>query len=294
MLALSILLGNVGSLINVALVHSVIGYGRELEEEADRRAIERVLAAGFDPREMPRVFELLDEDPEGDRIEVKPAWSDHPRNVARAAYTRQALAAMGPRIVEAEARGNGLRVGAREFAGAVAWAAKDSIELSIEADRPRTALALARRVAARWPEDADAHYLLAKAYRALDARTPEPPASELTARAKRAKLRDYLKRTREERERARREDPALAQVLEANWARAEQAYREALRLAPAHAAALREIGLLLAEQGYLEEAGRSLADYLAAAPDAADRALVVRRLAAITAALRAEREGDAP
>ena len=48
----------------------------------------RVLAAGYDPREMPRVFELLDQDPEGDRIQPKHAtWTDHPLGAQRRAYT---------------------------------------------------------------------------------------------------------------------------------------------------------------------------------------------------------------
>lgn len=294
MIALSVVLGNIGNLINIAFLHSIIGYGRDLEEEADRRAVERVLVAGYDPREMPRVFELLDEDPEGDRLEVKPSWSDHPQNVAREAYTRELLVAMEPRIAEQSAGQDGLKVGEERFAEAVAWAAKDSIEMYIQDDRPRTALVLARRVAARWSEDPDSHSLLGEAYRALDARTAEPDAAELSRKAKRAKYREYVRHTREERERLRREDPALAEALQQNWARAEEAYRAALERRPDHSGALRGLGLLYEEQGYLEEAGRHLADYLRTAPDAADKPIILRHLSAITAALKAGAEVEQP
>jgi Zn-dependent protease with chaperone function len=289
MVVLSILLGDIGNLINLALQKAMIGYERHLEEEADRRAVERVLTAGYDPREMPRVFELLDEDPEGDRLDVKPAWSNHPENEARAAYTREILGGWDERIAEAEAaRGAPLRIDAGGFADTVRWAAKDSIELTIEADRPRTALSLAKRAVVRWPEDPDVHVLLGEAWRGLDARVETLAEPELTRKAKRHRLREYEKHTRQERQAMRRANPAMEATLRENWAKAEAAYREALRLDPRHAGALRGLGYLLEDRGELAEGGRHLAEYLrVAGDDATDREVVVRHLAEINEQLRA-------
>ena len=47
-----------------ALLAAVDGYGRDLEREADRRGMERLVEAGYDPREAPRVLERLELDPD--------------------------------------------------------------------------------------------------------------------------------------------------------------------------------------------------------------------------------------
>ena len=294
MVALQVLLPyEIGSLVNIALVHAIIGYGRDLEEEADRRAIERILDAGYDPREMPKVFELLDQDPEGTQLPVKATWSSHPLAVQRAKYTREILAAMAPRIAEAEQRRGGLRVGREDFDASVAWAARDSVELHIDADRPRMALAYAQNVVERWPDDPDAHYLLGESHRALDAREPVFGESDLTKKAKRERLRTYGRYTRDERARMRRDDPTRAAWLEQNWKKAEAAYRDALRLDPTHADSMRGMGALNEDKGELREAGRWYADYLKAAPVAIDRPVVLKHLADITAELKSARADEA-
>jgi tetratricopeptide (TPR) repeat protein len=141
-------------------------------------------------------------------------------------------------------------------------------------------------MAVRWPEDADAHYLLGDGYRALDARLPELPPEQVTKKAKRHRLREYEKKTREEREALRRANPTLDPVLKENQARSEEAYREALRLEADHAGALRGLGYLLEEANRLVEAGYYLREYLRVAPGSSDRAVVVRHLSEITEALR--------
>lgn len=293
MVVLSILLGDVGNLINIAFLKAIIGYTRDLEEEADRRAVERMLAAGYDPREMPRVFELLDEDPEGEQLPVKPSWSDHPQNVARAAYTREILDGMTERLAAADEAG-GLRVAGEAFGATVAWSAHDSVRRHVDADRPRTALSLARRVAERWPEDPDSHALLGDAYRALDARVATLPESERTRRATKERRRERRKMTREEREERRLGASESVPVLQENRDLAARSYREALDLDPDHPDALRGLGYLLEERGELVEAGRALAHYLRVAPDASDRPIVLQHLESITRRLEAIRTEDSP
>src|SRR5439155_1663232 len=48
--------------LQLAFIAAVNGFGRDLEREADREGLERMVAAGYDPREAPRVFELLRDD----------------------------------------------------------------------------------------------------------------------------------------------------------------------------------------------------------------------------------------
>src|SRR6266481_7360912 len=45
--------------LQLAFIASVNGFGRDLEREADREGMDRMVKAGYDPREAPRVFALL-------------------------------------------------------------------------------------------------------------------------------------------------------------------------------------------------------------------------------------------
>ena len=49
----------VGLAANVLAVSSVLGYSRELESEADDLGYKRLVAAGYDPREAPKLFKLM-------------------------------------------------------------------------------------------------------------------------------------------------------------------------------------------------------------------------------------------
>ena len=272
-------------LVSVLVIQAIIGYGRELEEESDHGAVSRMLEAGYDPREMPRTFELLGEDPEGERPDPKPKWSSHPLALRRAAYTRALLEDLRPEIERAEANG-GLRVGEEDFAAVVHDCALRSVQEYLDADRPRMALWLSERNVERWPEDARFHAQLGDAWRLLDARVAELPESSLTRKAKKQAAKTRARSTREERLEARLELPAAEARLEANFEQAESAYDEALALEDEHPPALRGLGYLEEMRGDDLAAGRWFARYLRAAPDASDRALVLRRLDEITERLR--------
>lgn len=287
MVALSVILGDIGSLINIAFVAAILGYGRDLEKESDVRGMEHLLAAGWDPREVPRVFELLAQDPEGERSEGKAMWSSHPLGAQRSAYTSQLLETMRPRIEAADAA-SPLLVNEAEFLEAAApstlLAARDFILM----DRPRTALGLAQRLVERWPENPDHHALVGAAYRALDARTAVPKESELTKAAKRATRRERSRSTPYERSQQRLATGDKT-VLQQNRELARQALDEALRLSPGHLAATLELARLDESEGLLADAGRRYVAWLRAAPAAApERALVVRRLADVTAKIESQ------
>lgn len=287
MLALSVILGDIGSLINIAFVAAILGYGRDLEKESDVRGMEHLLAAGWDPREVPRVFELLAQDPEGERSEGKPMWSSHPLAAQRSAYTAELLESMRERIEAADAE-SPLVVGEEEFL----LAARESTELVarefIAMDRPRTALGLAQRLVERWPEEPDHHLLVGAAYRALDARTATPKETELTKAAKRATRRERSERTAYERAQ-RRLAAGDRSVLQQNRELSRQALDEALRLAPRHLGAIMELARLDESEDKLADAGRRYVDWLRAAPaNAPERPIVVRRLAEVTARIEAQ------
>jgi tetratricopeptide (TPR) repeat protein len=284
MLALSIILGDIGSLINIAFMAAIIGYGRDLETESDKLAIPRMVEAGFDPREMPRVFELLDQDPEGDTIERKSAtWSDHPLGRERRRYSSEILDGMAETLAAAEATPPGLALGEEGYLAKVAASAKDSVRELVAWDRPRTALSVAHRLTTEFPQDPDGWALTGDALVALDARTPLPEPEELTKKAKRAKHRDYGTHTAYERAKARLSGSDAAGALATNRALAEQSYRKALEAAPEHPAALAGLGRLEELRGHDEEAGRFYARYLRAAPETdSQRPATLKRLQVLT------------
>ncbi|MEW5693939.1 MAG: M48 family metalloprotease [Candidatus Hydrogenedentota bacterium] len=75
--------------LNLSLNAMVNGWGREKEEQADLTAVSYIIKAGYDPREMPKVFEILletygDPDPLGNFF-----YSNHPENRKRIIYVNK-------------------------------------------------------------------------------------------------------------------------------------------------------------------------------------------------------------
>lgn len=69
----------VGLAANVLAASSILGYSRELEAQADEHGYKRVVAAGYDPRETPKVFQLLMRDLEASGTKEPFFFSDHPK-----------------------------------------------------------------------------------------------------------------------------------------------------------------------------------------------------------------------
>jgi predicted Zn-dependent protease len=83
----------VGLGLELGFLAAVNGFGRELEREADEVGLERVAAAGYDPRQAPRVFELLKDDHGDDtRMEVF-FFGSHPRLDERIGDMKELVAA---------------------------------------------------------------------------------------------------------------------------------------------------------------------------------------------------------
>ena len=75
-----------------ALAAGVSGYGRSQEDEADRMGLRLMVAAGYDPREAPKVFETFGSlNPDPDAI-THFFHGSHPMNRTRSATLRQLVA----------------------------------------------------------------------------------------------------------------------------------------------------------------------------------------------------------
>ncbi|HKB07607.1 MAG TPA: M48 family metallopeptidase, partial [Candidatus Polarisedimenticolia bacterium] len=69
----------VGLGLQLAFVASVNGFGRDLERQADEVGLERIVTAGYNPRQAPRVFEILKDDHGDDRKMEVFFFGSHPR-----------------------------------------------------------------------------------------------------------------------------------------------------------------------------------------------------------------------
>ncbi|MBI4636676.1 MAG: tetratricopeptide repeat protein [Candidatus Rokubacteria bacterium] len=77
--------------LQLAALASINGYGRDLEREADAEGMDRLVRAGYDPKEAPKVFELLKKE-SGDRGPIETFFfGSHPRLEERIESTRQLL-----------------------------------------------------------------------------------------------------------------------------------------------------------------------------------------------------------
>jgi len=82
----------VGLGLQLGFLAAVNGFGRDLEREADLVGLDRLVAAGYDPRRAPRVFELLKDD-HGDPSKAEVFFfGSHPRLQERIDSTREIIA----------------------------------------------------------------------------------------------------------------------------------------------------------------------------------------------------------
>jgi hypothetical protein len=267
-------------LSDIFLELSVLGYSRDLESEADLRGERRMVEAGYDPREMARVFEILQEDPEEERPKTSTAWSDHPALEERVTVANELtpglLTGRDPAALRVEAAGY------RRLVRRVALATVGDLAAS---DYPLSAVALAKRLVKEDASDPMRQLLLGDALRDLGAR-PETVPAAATNRAKKKNVKARARMTREEREQERLAAPGGKEHLAANLAAAAAAYRRALALDADFPEAHRGLGLALLDRGEALEAGRELVLYLKARPQADDRPLILDRLKTINETIR--------
>ncbi len=157
----------VGLGLELAFLAAVNGFGRELEREADEVGLQRMVAAGYDPRQAPRVFELLKENHGDDsKLEVF-FFGSHPRLNERIedmnglVAARYSGAGTAPRVTDTH-----------EFQMRIRVLVRDDAALNLDAGRYGTAEAEIKKVLDLTPNDPVAHYLYGQLYqkRALEAK----------------------------------------------------------------------------------------------------------------------------
>ena len=260
----------IGDVSQFAMVVSVLGYGRELEREADDNAVALLTGSHRDPAQFARAFELLDErlDPEP----VSTFYRDHAKSAERAA-----------RVLAMIHGAKAMHPGADPaYVARMAPAIRQNIGLDLESRRFRTAVARARRLVEVFPASPEDLYWLGEAYRSLGPRSTEPAAGERTDRGQNQAYRKAAKPTLEE------ENKALAATAEGKaamaWSqsRAAESFEKAAALDARAAAPHLGLGLLYEQQNKRRDALAEYRKYLELVPSGAgDRMRVERRAEAL-------------
>lgn len=146
--------------LQLAFIASVNGFGRDLEREADREGMERMVRAGYDPAEAPRVFALLKDD-HGDGSKLENFFfGNHPRLDERIANTQDLLKTKYPATETA----GGVR-NTDEFAMRTRTVVRENAALDIRAGRFGLAKAQLDRVLPLAPKDPTTHLYYGDLYR---------------------------------------------------------------------------------------------------------------------------------
>jgi beta-barrel assembly-enhancing protease len=272
--------GGIGSVISTGLAASMYGFSRELEQEADDHAVAMLLESPYDAQALPEIYGILARDYDGITPRMPTIWSTHPQLEARAQRTREQVA--------------GAPSGRRdthEFDATVFPIRTMTIRDYIQDDYPRTAMALATDLAARYPEQPELVQLTGDAWAAMGALT-ELDDEQLSNRERARNANRRVMRTRQEREAQLLKTPEGQAALRANLSNARAAYERALELDMNFAAAYRGLGEVAERLGEPRAAAAAYVDYLRKAPDAADRTVVVQRLRTLRDQLRTEETGD--
>jgi predicted Zn-dependent protease len=147
---LGILLGGLGTMA------SVTGYSRELESEADLEGLKLVVAAGYDPREAPKLFDHMKKEIEEEKIKEPFFFGTHPRLKERIENFESYL--------QAQYAGVGGSTGVERFLGM----AREAIYENARLDLRRGRFQAARREAGTYlsirGEDARGHVLLGDSF----------------------------------------------------------------------------------------------------------------------------------
>ena len=164
-------LSQVGNIIaglglQLAYMAAVNGFGRELEREADEVGLERTVAAGYDPRQGPRVFELLKDDRGDDsKMEIF-FFGSHPRLDERIADMKEILSTRYSGV-----GGDDRTKDTHDFQMRMRVLVRDDAAENLRAGRLGNAEAEIGRVLDLTPNDPVAHYLTGQIaeQRAVDA-----------------------------------------------------------------------------------------------------------------------------
>jgi predicted Zn-dependent protease len=252
-----------GNLLPLLVVSTVFGYSRELEHEADVYAVNALSLQGYDLRQFSRGFELLRKGPEVDLSKEPVFWASHPKLADRVQYVSDMANQLEPNPA-------GLRIEEAAYRSSTRGVIRQNAGLAIMLGRPRTAVAIAQRLMADEPNNAENLVLLGDAYRTLGARTPVPTDDEITDGAKNEARKRMRKMTISEYDKALMDAPQATERWQANATRSEEAFHKALEMDPKNATAHRGLGFLAERKDQRATAIQEFKNYLDLAPNARD------------------------
>jgi predicted Zn-dependent protease len=216
--------------LQLATVAAINGYGRDLEREADAEGLDRMVRAGYDPSEAPRVFALL-KDSGGDRGSLETFFfGSHPRLQERVETTQELVRTKYAHAAQG-ATGTDDR---EEFELRMRTVVRDNARLDIAAGRFALAQRQLDRVLAITPKDPVAQLYYGDLYR-LQAQRAKSPIDK-------------------------------AELAHMALVR----YRKAVELDPTAPEPHRQLGLLYYQQRLPDRAREAFHQYLALKPDAPD------------------------
>jgi len=166
--------------LQLATLAAINGYGRDLEREADTEGMERMIRAGYDPKEAPKVFALLrSESKERGSLEAF-FFGSHPQLSERIETTNELLRG---KYAAAAAAPDSIR-DTEDFALRMRTVVRDNAALDIRAGRFALAQEQLDRVLRITPRDPRAHLYYGDLYRLKSQRTRQTPErDELAAKA---------------------------------------------------------------------------------------------------------------
>ncbi len=274
--------GVVGAVISIAtaiapfiVMATMFGYSRELEREADHRAIDMMISAEYPPEEEIGVLKLLSKDIEGEQISL--FYNDHPALDERIKYLSSYLGTRSDKVTPQMELN---REKARYFKQ-MEPVMRRNVELSINASRFRSAVYFAQRLVEFRPESSENVFLAAEAYRTLGPRSPELTSTVLSNGAKKDLAKQQLKQTLEEEEKALLATQAGQQNWKTHQEKAESGYLKALSLDDPEPQAHRGLGMLYEKLGRTSEALTQYEKYIEIAPTAFDRERIQKRIDAL-------------
>lgn len=160
------LLGTVGTLA------SITGYSRDLERDADTEGFRKLVAAGYDPRESPKVFRVLLLETARAKAKAPYFFSTHPRLQERIASYEQLIQALPP----AQLTG---RVGLEDYTAVALPVLAVNAESALRIGDFDAAREQAERFLQSRPADPQVAYVLAEAHRKRDAKDDAAKAVQL-------------------------------------------------------------------------------------------------------------------
>jgi len=153
--ALANLLGTIGTL------GAVTGYSRELETEADMEGFQRVIEAGYDPRETTKLFTHLREEVEAEKIREPFFFGTHPKLKERIKNYNVYLKTLPPQ------QSQGIK-NSKIFMAKTRKLLLDNARLDLKAGRFPAAQQGVEKYLSLKPRDAQPHYLLGEIFRQID------------------------------------------------------------------------------------------------------------------------------